>query len=152
LAEATPTTSRPWIASVAALGSLAASSLCCLPILPLTLAAGGAGAAWLTASKLQPYLLGLSAACIAYGFWQASRAKNCSVGRKSINFALLALSAILTAGVLLFPQAIANRLAPSVSATTTAQAQPLTSAAQLQDAFNAAPANVIKIVALYSPT
>lgn len=134
------------------MGSIAAASLCCLPILPLTLAAGGAGAAWFTASKFQPYLIGLSVAFIAYGFWQASRAKQCSTQRKALNFGMLTLSALLTAGVVLFPQAIANRLAPGNAIATTQQALPLTSAQQLREAFNAAPNDTIKIVALYSPT
>ena len=134
------------------MGSVAAASLCCLPILPITLAAGGAGAAWLTASKFQPYLMGLSAAFIAYGFWQASRAKQCSLQRKSLNFGLLSVSALLTAGVIFFPQAIANRLAPSAANVTAQNATTITSAEQLRAAFNAAPADTLKIVALYSPT
>ncbi len=138
---------------MAALGSVAASSSCCLPILPLTLAAGGAGSAWLAASRFQPYLLGLSALFIVYGFWQAGRAKHCSLPRKGLNFALLSLSAALTAGVMLFPQAIANRLAPGAPASQgQPPAIPLTSASQLREAFNAAPANTWKIVALFSPT
>lgn len=118
----------------------------------MTLAAGGAGAAWLTASKFQPYLIGLSAAFIGYGFWQASRAKHCSLPRKGLNFGLLTLSALLTAGVVLFPQAIANRLTgipQQIAATTAAR---IHSADAVREAFDAAPADTLKIVALYSPT
>lgn len=143
---------RSWISSLAAVGSVAAASLCCLPILPLTLAAGGAGAAWLTASKFQPYLIGLSAVFIGYGFWQAGRAKQCGVQRRILNFGLLSLSALLTAGVIFFPQAIANRLAPSAATATEQNAAAIASAEQLREAFNAAPASALKIVALYSPT
>ena len=143
---------RSWISSLAAAGSVAAALLCCLPVLPVALAAGGAGAAWLAASKFQPYLLGLSATFIAFGFWQASRARQCSAQRKALNFLLLTLSGLLTAGVIWFPQAIANRLAPGNSVQTAQQARALTSASQLREAFNAAPASAVKIVALFSPT
>src|SRR5437764_1775438 len=68
---------RTSVASIAAIGSVLAASSCCLPILPFVFAAGVAGSsAFLTA--LRPYLLGLSVALVAYGFYQARHAKQCN--------------------------------------------------------------------------
>lgn len=144
---------KSWASSLAAIGSVLAASLCCLPILPLALAAGGASAAFLTASKLQPYLLGLSVLCVGYGFWQAARAKQCGVGRKTLNYSLLAIAALMTGATLLFPQAVANRFAPAVVVEGGPKTfDTIRDVAQLRQAFNDSPAGALKIVAFYSPT
>lgn len=92
--------------------------------------------------------------CIVFGFWQASRARQCSMGRRTLNFGLLAISTVMTAGAVFFPQAIANRLTPSAAASGGAvqQSITLTSADQFRQAFNAAPDDAIKVVGFYSPT
>lgn len=62
-----------------AVGSVIAASSCCLPILPLFLAAGFAGSsAFLMAAR--PYLPGVSVLLIGYGFYQGWRAKNAGGG------------------------------------------------------------------------
>ena len=143
---------RSWISSLTALGSVAAASLCCLPIIPLTLAAGAAGGGWLAFSKYQPYLLALSAACIVFAFWQASRARQCSLQRRTVNFLLIAIAAFFTGGALLFPQAMANLLTPGARSATSDAAFTLDSFVPVRDQFNSAPSNSIRVVALFSPT
>jgi hypothetical protein len=145
---------RSWVASLTAVASVAAASLCCLPVVPLALAAGGASAAWFTASKFQPYLLGLSAACILYGFWQVRTARQCSTQRRAWNMTLLGIATVMTAGAILFPQAIANILTPGGGeiAGVDMPFLRLTGANQLRDAINLAPPDATIVVALFSPT
>ena len=59
----------------------------------------------------RPYLMGLSVLLIAYGFWSAARARQCTRSRRTINFVLLGLSAAFVGCSLLFPQVLANWLA-----------------------------------------
>jgi hypothetical protein len=96
--------------SLAAILSVVAASSCCLPIIPLWLAASSAGASMFLAAA-RPYLMTLSVLLIAYGFWTASRATQCTRGRRTINFTLLAVSALFVGASLLFPQVLANWLA-----------------------------------------
>jgi len=99
--------SRTALASVAALSSVLAASICCLPILPFLVAAGFAGSsAFLTAAR--PYLLGASIVFIAYGFYQASRAKKCQRRPSAIGSVLLWLSAAFVFMSIFFPQVMAN--------------------------------------------
>ena len=63
-------------ASLAAIGSLLVASGCCLPILPLMMAAGLAGTSAFL-SEIRPYLLGGSILSIALAFYQARRARKC---------------------------------------------------------------------------
>jgi hypothetical protein len=77
LAESTPHHApHTALASVAAIGSVLAASSCCLPVLPFLFAAGAAGSSTFLASA-RPYLLVASVLFIAYGFYQAWRAKRC---------------------------------------------------------------------------
>src|ERR1700722_1605708 len=70
------TTRKTLVASVGALISVVAASSCCLPLIPFIAAAGFAGgSAFLSA--VRPYLLAVSALLIAYGFYQARRARRC---------------------------------------------------------------------------
>jgi len=88
---------------------LAASS-CCLPLFPFMMAAGLAGgSAFLAATR--PYMLAASVLFIAYGFYQAWRAKKCRRRTSVIASALLWVSAIFVAASLFFPQAMANAAA-----------------------------------------
>lgn len=101
---------RIWLASIAAIGSVLAASRCCLPILPFAMAAGFAGSsAFLAAAR--PYLLGASVFFIAYGFYQARRAKRC---QRQPNIAVSILLWSSTAFVVIsifFPQLMANAAA-----------------------------------------
>jgi hypothetical protein len=101
---------RTALAGLAALGSVVAASSCCLPILPFVFAAGVAGSsAILTA--VRPYLLGLSMAFIAYGFYQAWRAKQCRCRPNLLSTLLLWTSAAIVALSLFFPQVVAEAAA-----------------------------------------
>jgi hypothetical protein len=98
------------LSSLAAVASVVAASSCCLPIIPLWLAAGSAGAGMFL-SAARPYLMTLSVLLIAYGFWNAARARQCTRGRRTVNLVLLALSGVFVGCSLLFPQLLANWLA-----------------------------------------
>lgn len=98
---------RTALASIAAIGSVLAASSCCLPILPLFLAAGFAGSsAFLAAAR--PYLLGTSILFIAYGFYQAWRAKKCRRQPSVIASILLWVAAVFVVISIFFPQVMAN--------------------------------------------
>ncbi len=97
-------------ASLAAVGSVLAASSCCLPILPFMMAAGLAGgSAFLSAAR--PYLLAASILFIAYGFYQAWRAKKCQRRPGAIASALLWVSAAFVVISIFFPQVMANAAA-----------------------------------------
>ncbi len=101
---------RTALASVAAIGSVLAASSCCLPILPFVFAAGVAGSsAFITV--LRPYLLGLSVAFVASGFYQARRAKQCNCRPSILSSVLLWSSAAFVVVSILFPQILANAAA-----------------------------------------
>ena len=98
------------LSSFAAISSVIAASSCCLPIVPLWLAAGSAGASMFLAAA-RPYLMALSVLLIAYGFWNAARARQCTRRRRTVNYVLLAASGVFVGCSLLFPQVLANWLA-----------------------------------------
>src|SRR6266849_10824482 len=101
---------RTTFASLAAMGSVLAASSCCLPILPFMMAAGLAGgSAFLSAAR--PYLLAASILFIAYGFYQAWRAKKCPRRPGAIASALLWVSAAFVVISIFFPQVMANAAA-----------------------------------------
>jgi hypothetical protein len=98
------------VAGIAAIGSVLAASSCCLPILPFVVAAGFAGgSAFLSAAR--PYLLGASILFIAFGFYQARRAKKCQRRRGVIGSVLLWVSAVFVFLSTFFPQLMANAAA-----------------------------------------
>jgi hypothetical protein len=104
------------LASVAAIGSVIAASSCCLPILPFVAAAGFAGgSAFLSAAR--PYLLGISVLFIAYGFFQARRAKQCLRKPGTVALLLLWISTAFLAISIFLPQMIANAAADLLSQT-----------------------------------
>lgn len=95
------------LASIGAIGSVLAASSCCLPILPLFVAAGLAGgSAFLTAAR--PYLVGASILFIGFGFYQAQRAKKCRRRPSVIATFLLWTAAVFVAISIFFPQVMAN--------------------------------------------
>jgi hypothetical protein len=93
---------------LAILGSLATIG-CCLPI--GFAAALGAGAASAFFTTLRPWLLGLSVAFIAIGFWQQRRAKQCAVQGRWLGNLLLWAAVFVVTGMVLFPQQIAGFIA-----------------------------------------
>jgi len=98
------------VASLAAAGSVLAASSCCLPLLPFLTAAGLAGgSAFLSAAR--PYLLGLSVALIAYGFYQARRATQCGRRPRVLTSILLWSAAVFVLVSVVFPQLMANAAA-----------------------------------------
>lgn len=102
------------LASIAAIGSVIAASSCCLPILPFMAAAGFAGgSAFLSAAR--PYLLGISVLFIAYGFFQARRAKQCERKPGTVALLLLWISTVFVAISIFLPQMMANAAADLLS-------------------------------------
>ncbi len=96
-------------ASVVAILSSVATISCCLPIgFAATLGAGAASAFFTT---LRPWLLGLSAALLALGFWQQHRAKQCAIRGRWIGSLLLWSATAVVVGMILFPQEVAAFLA-----------------------------------------
>src|SRR5574340_1669818 len=94
---------RTVLASVAAVASVFAASACCLPLFPFVMAAGLAGGStflW----TVRPYLLGASILLIAYGFYQARRARKCRRRPNVISSVLLWLSAGFVFLSIFFPQ------------------------------------------------
>ena len=94
-------------ASLAAIVSSIASIACCLPF-GFAGAIGAAGASALLPSAM-PWLLSLSVALLALGFWQQRRAAQCD-GR-GVGRVLLCLAAAVVTGMILFPQQIAGFIA-----------------------------------------
>ena len=102
---------RALAAALSAIGSALAAMTCCLPVLPFVLAAGTAGTARFLSSyigALRPYLLGLSVAFIALGFYQSRRASQCNCKPSVLSQAVLWLSALIVAISILLPQAFAD--------------------------------------------
>ena len=98
------------VVSLAALGSVVATSSCCLPLLPFVFAAGAAGTSAFFA-QLRPYLLVLSVLLIAFGFYKSWRAKRCNCTQSRISTFVLWFSAIVVFLFIFFPQVIANLVA-----------------------------------------
>lgn len=95
------------LASIGAIGSVLAASSCCLPILPVFVAAGLAGSsAFLAAAR--PYLLGASVLLIGFGFYQAWRAKKCRRRPSVVASLLLWAAAAFVVISIFFPQVMAN--------------------------------------------
>ncbi len=96
-------------ASVAAILSSIAMLSCCLPL--GFAAALGAGAASAFFTRFRPWLLGLSIALIASGFWQQHRAKQCAVRGRLLGNVLLWAAVAVVLAMILFPQEIAGVIA-----------------------------------------
>src|SRR5215469_7822563 len=97
-------------ASLAAIGSVLAASSCCLPLFPFMMAAGLAGTSAFL-SQIRPYLLVGSIVLIAFGFYQAWRAKKCRRRTSPISLVLLWASAAFIFVSVFFPQVMANTIA-----------------------------------------
>jgi hypothetical protein len=96
-------------APVLAVFSLLGALACCLPLGFLG-ALGAAGAAALLAG-FRPWLLGLSAALLAAGFFQLYRRGRVCTRRSPVSLAILWTAAVLVVAIWLFPQVIAGLLA-----------------------------------------
>ena len=94
-------------ASLAAIGSVILASGCCLPVLPFVAAAGAAGASTRLISA-KPYLMGLSALLIGYGFYQARNARQCQARPSALVSILLWASALFVGFSILLPQVAAD--------------------------------------------
>ena len=101
---------RTTLVSIAAVGGVLAASSCCLPVLPFVVAAGFAGGSTFL-SAARPYLLGVSILLIAYGFYQAGRAKKCKLRPSVVGSVLLWVSAVFVFISIFFPQVMANAAA-----------------------------------------
>src|SRR6266566_9258320 len=99
--EAGPRSGRTIVASLAALGSVVLASSCCLPLLPFLFAAGAAGTSAFFV-KIRPFLLAASLLFIAFGFYQAWRAKKCNCKPTVLSTILLWFSAAVVAAFILF--------------------------------------------------
>ena len=91
-------------ASLVAILSSVAMISCCLPLgFAVALGAGAASAFFTT---LRPWLLALSVALIALGFWQQHRAKQCAVRGRRLGSVLLWAAVAVVLSMILFPQEI----------------------------------------------
>lgn len=73
----TPDDTRPGLVLAGGLlGALAATACCIAPLVLFTLGVGGAWMSNLTSlAPYQPYILALTAGCLAYGYWLVYRAR-----------------------------------------------------------------------------
>lgn len=102
--------SRGLVASFTAIGAAVLASSCCLPLFPFLAAAGAAGSSAFFV-KVRPFLMLLSIALVAWGFYQGWREKKCNRTPNILSTILLWLSAFIVVSFILFPQVIANLIA-----------------------------------------
>jgi len=149
---------RTAAASLAAIGSVLAATSCCLPVLPFAMAAGFAGgSAFLAVAR--PYLLVCAVLFIAFGFYQARRARKCRRKPGMVAPILLWISTIFVALSILFPQLMANAAADLIyrgADPMPAGQRPLVSLtaqnlSTVRGAFNAARGD-IRVLIFLSPT
>jgi hypothetical protein len=104
-----------FVSSIAALGSVIAAMTCCLPVGPLLVAAGAAGAGRILA-PFRPWLFGVSIVALILGFVQAYGRAHCTIRRNPMTVLLLWVAAAVVLVLLLFPQVVAGFLADKVLA------------------------------------
>ena len=100
-------------ASLAAILSSVATISCCLPL--GFAAALGVGTASAFFTTLRPWLLGVSVALIALGFWQQHQAKKCAMRGRVLGSVLLWAAVAVVLSMILFPQEIAAFIADHLS-------------------------------------
>lgn len=131
----------PILSAFAAIAGLFAAAACCLPLPAILVATGIAGASvWL--DTLRPYLIGLSLASLAYGFW---RARSCSRRSRAVVW----IAGLLMVAFFAAPQWIANMLAGGRIRSLSAPR--LSALTGFRPAFNAA-AGQTRLVVFLSPT
>jgi len=94
-------------AALSAVGSVLAASTCCLPVLPMVLAAGSAGSAAVIQALRIP-LLAASVLFVALGFLQCRRERQCHGRARVWRQVVLWTSALIVAISLLLPQVFAD--------------------------------------------
>jgi len=114
LTKTRPGSTSTIAASLAALGSVALASSCCLPLFPFLVAAGAAGSSAFFVT-IRPFLLAASVLLIAFGFYQRWRAKKCQCKPSVVSAVLLWFSTVVVLVFILFPQAIANLIADLIA-------------------------------------
>jgi hypothetical protein len=141
----------PLAASLAALSTLAAAITCCLPVGTMLVAAGAAGASAVL-DRLRPWLMGLSVAAVAFGFWQMRRAKQCRRNPGIVSRVLLWTSAVMLIAFLAFPQATAGFFADLTLGAGRRGSSPVArfDLGEFQRAFDDA-ADRTRVVVLLSP-
>ena len=96
-------------ASLGAILSSVATISCCLPL--GFAAALGAGAASAFFTTLRTWLLGVSIALIALGFWQQHRARQCAIQGRVLGSVLLWAAVGVVLSMIFFPEEIAAFIA-----------------------------------------
>lgn len=96
-------------ASLAAILSSFAAIGCCLPLGFAAAFGAGVGSAFF--ARLRPWLLALSVALIAFGFWQQRRAAQCALRGRWLGTVFLWAALVVLLGMILFPQQIAGFIA-----------------------------------------
>ena len=131
----------PVLSALGAVGGVIAAASCCLPLPAILVATGIAGASvWLDAAR--PYLIGLSLALLAYGFW---RARSCSRRSRAVVW----IAGLLMVAFFAAPQWIANALAGGRIGSIAAPE--LSALTDLRSAFNAESGHT-RLVVFLSPT
>jgi hypothetical protein len=96
-------------AAMAAIAGSVSTMACCLPL--GFAAAAGAASASVFFWKLRPWLLAISVALIALGFWQQRAAKLCALKTRWIGQAFLWAAVVIVIIMTVFPQQIAGFMA-----------------------------------------
>jgi len=138
---------RSLLANLGAVSAFIAATSCCLPLLPFVAAAGVAGSSTVLAT-LRPYLLALSVALVAYGFYEARRARQCRAEQSILRAVLLWSSAAFVVGATAWY--LYGGGATPKGQPTLVRLNPGNFSEFLQD-FNAA-AEEVRVVAMLSPT
>jgi hypothetical protein len=143
--------------SLAALFSVVAASLCCLPLGTLLVATGTGSAALLVPPAAQPWLMALAVAFLLLGAWRIFVRPTCAADTSWGRKALLSFAAVIIAAMWLAPQQVASVIAgrpPATSGRATPAAPPaltISSIDAVRIAFNEA-VNDTRLIVLLSPT
>ena len=146
----TQSTRGPLLTAISAIGSVLAAGSCCLPVGTFLAAAGFASiGAMLEQSWI--YLMPLSIALVAIGFWQAHRSKACGRRPGILNRVLLWGAATVVAGSLFAPYVIAGFDYGPRRAPRGQPALQTIDLGRLKEQFNAS-ADQTRVLVLLSPT
>ena len=137
------------LAPVAAVVSAVSCVACCLPFGIFA----AAGAAWLSVivEPIRPYLLGVSAALLAFGLWQLYRARGTCRRRTRTSIAIFWVSFVLVAAVALAPQVVGSLLAGGLPGAGGGARLNDLNLDVLKAEFNRA-ADRTRLIVLFSPT
>ncbi len=137
-------------ATLTSLASLFAALSCCLPLGTLAMAAGSASVS-VFSERLRPWLLGLSVAALLVAFIQTYARGYCAFRFRRLRTVLLWFSAVVVAGMLVFPRAISTALAGQNPWAAPTSALHTFNSSEFARDFNAA-AGFTRVVILLSPT